>query len=128
MLRGGAERQVDMRRSLTLLATVMILTGLMAAPAAADPGPNNPQLQTVSNVDCEGDDHDYDLLYTIDHYPWFDANSTTVSPGPVSVSIEEDGQWVLLFEKNGKGIPTLFCSWSRGDNNYRGDLRFSGKK
>lgn len=117
-----------MRRSLTLLATVMILIGLMAAPVAADPGPNNPHLQTISNVDCEGDDHDYDLLYTIGHRPWFDANSTTVSPGPVSVSIEEDGQWVLLFEKKGEGIPTLFCTWSRGDNNYRGDVLFSGMK
>ena len=112
-----------------IISFIFVLVLLMSAGVvAADPGPNNPYLQTISNVDCEGDEHDYDLLYTNGHYPWFDANGTTVSPGPISVSIEEDGQWVLLFEKNGEGIPTLSCTWSRGDNNYRGDVRFSGPK
>jgi len=112
-----------MKRIVSFIFVVVLLMG--AGVAAADPGPNNPHLDVITNVDCEGDSHDYDILYTVGHYPWFDANSTTVSPGPTSVEIEEDGQWVLLFAAPGKGIPTLFCTWTRGDNNYRGNVRFA---
>lgn len=113
----------------SMIAFIFVLVLLMGAGVvAADPGPNNPYLQTISNVDCDGDDHDYDLLYTVGLSPWFDANSKAVSPGPVKVEIEDEGQWVLLFELPGKGIPTISCTWIRGDNNYRGDVQFSGPK
>jgi len=109
-----------------IVLVVFVLVLLMSAGVvAADPGPNNPHLGVITNVNCEGDDHDYDLLYTVGLSPWFDPNGTTVSPGPASVSIEEDGQWVLLVELPGKGIPTISCTWTRGDNNYLGNVQFA---
>ena len=115
-----------MKRTVSFIFVLVLL--MSAGVVAADPGPNNPNLQTITNVDCEGDTHDYDLLYTVGLSPWFDANGTTVSPGPARVEIEEDGQWVPLFELPAKGIPTILCTWARGDNNYRGDVQFSGRK
>jgi hypothetical protein len=69
MLRGGAERQVDMRRSLTLLATVMVLIGLIAAPAAADPPTEAPFLAEFTDVDpCTGLEMDITVMGTFfDH-------------------------------------------------------------
>jgi hypothetical protein len=115
-----------MKRIAPIIFVLVLL--ISAGVVAADPGPNNPHLNTITNVDCEGDNHDYDLLYTVGLSPWFDANSTAVSPGPTSVEIEEDGQWVSLFELKGKGNPTLLCTWTRGDNNYRGDVQFAPNK
>ena len=115
-----------MKRIISFIFVLVLLMG--AGVVAADPGPNNPHLQTISNVDCDGDDHDYDLLYTVGLSPWFDPNGTTVSPGPARVYVEENEEWVLLFELPGKGIPTISCTWTRGDYNYRGDVQFSGPK
>ena len=33
--------------------------------AAADPGPNNPHRDMIVDVNCEGEAHDYDMLYTV---------------------------------------------------------------
>lgn len=112
-----------MKRILLIIFGLAML--MTAGVVAADPGPNNPYLDTITNVDCEGENHDYDLLYTVGLSPWFDPDGPTVSPGPARVEIEQDGQWVLLFELPDNGIPTIFCSWTRGDNNYRGDVQFA---
>lgn len=67
MLRGGAERQANMRRSLTLLATVMVLVGLVAAPAAADkPTVLGPFTNEFSDFDpCTGEEMDIELTFTV---------------------------------------------------------------
>jgi hypothetical protein len=101
---------------------------LFAGVVTADPGPNNPYRDVITDVNCDGDDHDYALLYTVGLSPWFDPHGTTVSPGPAKVEREDNGQWVLLFELPGQGIPTISCTWTRGDNNFRGEVQFSGHR
>ena len=58
-----------MRRSFTLLATVMILVGLMAAPAAADKPTESPYLDEFTDVDpCTGLEMDVTVMGTFfDH-------------------------------------------------------------
>ena len=58
-----------MRRSFTLLATVMILVGLMAAPAAADKPTESPYLDEFTDVDpCTGLEMDITVMGTFfDH-------------------------------------------------------------
>jgi hypothetical protein len=98
---------------------------LSVGVAAADPGPNNPHRDMIVNVDCQGADHDYDLLYTVGLSPWFDPQGTTVAPGPIKVEKEVDGEWILLFELPDQKIPSLYCEWARGEDNYRGDVQFA---
>ena len=58
--RGGQIGRQDMRRSLTLLAAVMVLIGLIAAPAAADkPTVATPPPDVFTDIDpCTGDEMD----------------------------------------------------------------------
>jgi hypothetical protein len=92
---------------------------------AADPGPNNPYRDMIVNVDCEGEQHDYDLLYTVGLSPWFDPQGTVVAPGPTRVEIEVNGQWILRFELPSDHVPTIYCEWTRGEDNFRGDVQFA---
>jgi hypothetical protein len=97
--------------------------------AAADPGPKNPYRDMIVNVDCEGETHDYDMLYTVGLSPWFDPQGTVVAPGPTRVWIwmEVDGQWqwVLRFALPTEHVPTIECTWTRGADHFRGDVQFA---
>lgn len=107
------------------LVFLLVALFLSVGTAAADPGPNNPILDMVTNVDCEGEGHDYDLLYTVELYPWFDPDGNTVGI-PARVERQNaDGSWVLLGEIPGRGIPLTHCTWERGDANFRGEVQFA---
>ncbi|MFN2137520.1 MAG: hypothetical protein ACK2UK_16280 [Candidatus Promineifilaceae bacterium] len=93
--------------------------------AAADPGPNNPHRDMIVNVDCEGEAHDYDTLYTVGLSPWFDPAGSTVAPGPTRVEKEVNGQWIQIFALPSEHVPALYCEWTRGEDNYRGDVQFA---
>jgi len=49
-----------MKRLILVTLAVVILLGV--GVATADPGPNNPDLDMITGVDCGGSDHDYELL------------------------------------------------------------------
>jgi hypothetical protein len=101
---------------------------LCVGVAAADPGPNNPSLDMVTNVDCEGEAHDYDLLYTVGLAPWFDPDGNIVGlPAHVERQIDEDN-WEVLGDIPGRGIPLTHCTWERGDANFRGEVQFAPPK
>ncbi len=112
-----------MKRIVFFIAVLVFLMG--TGVVLADPGPNNPYRDMIVNVDCEGEDHDYDLLYTVGLSPWFDPAGTTVATGPTRVETEVDGEWVLRFALPAQNIPTVFCTWSRGSDNFRGDIQFA---
>lgn len=95
---------------------------------AADPGPNNPYRDMIVDVDCDGEDHDYDLLYTVGLSPWFDPQGVVVAPGPTRVEIEVDGEWILRFELPSQKVPTIYCEWTRGADHFRGDVQFAALK
>lgn len=106
-----------------MIVLVVVLVGV--GVVAADPGGNNPYRDMITNVDCEGSAHDYPYLYTVGLSPWFDPDSSQVSPGPAFVQVLQGSTWVTLFDLPGEGVPTLFCTWTRGENNYRGDVQFA---
>jgi hypothetical protein len=112
-----------MKRLVSIIFVIVLL--LVVGTVAADPGSNNPYIDAITNVDCDGSDHDYDLLYTVGLSPWFDPDGTTVSPGPARVEMEVDGEWELLFALPDQGIPTIFCTWTRDTNHFRGDVQFA---
>jgi hypothetical protein len=93
--------------------------------AAADPGPKNPHRDVIVDVDCDGEEHDYEMLYTVGLSPWFDPQGTVVAPGPVKVEKEVNEDWITLFELPTQNIPTIYCEWTRGVDNFRGDVQFS---
>jgi hypothetical protein len=108
------------------LASIIILAVLLfsVGTVAADPGPNNPYLNTLTNVDCDGEEHDYELLYAVGLQPWFDPDGTVVG-GPVSVERYIDGEWVFLGGVPGRGIPTIYCEWERYGYQHRGEIQFA---
>ena len=112
-----------MKRIAFFIAVLVFLMG--TGIVAADPGPKNPYRNMIVNVDCKGEDHDYDLLYTVGLSPWFDPEGTTVATGPTRVEMEVDGEWVLRFALPEQNIPTIFCTWTRGSDNFRGDIQFA---
>jgi hypothetical protein len=79
----------------------------------------------IVNVDCDGGDHDYEMLYTVGLSPWFDPQGATVSPGPVHVEKWVGEEWIVLFDLPGKGVPTIHCTWTRAADNYQGDVQFA---
>ncbi len=109
------------------LGLVLLVVALMvgAGTVTADPGARNPNLGAITDVDCTGSNHDYATLLTVGLSPWFDPDETLVSPGPSRVELEVDGEWVLQFELPAQGIPTIFCTWTRGTDHYRGDVQFA---
>ena len=114
-----------MKRIVSLVLLVMAALFVGVAAVAADPGSKNPYRDVIVNVDCEGEAHDYELLYTVGLSPWFDPDGSTVAAGPTRVEMEVNGQWVLRFELPGKGVPTTFCTWTRGESNFKGDVQFA---
>lgn len=111
-------------KRLVLVSSVIALF-LVVGVVSADPGQNNPFVDMVTNVDCEGADHDYALLYTVGLSPWFDPDGNTVA-APARVERQnDDGSWELHGQIPGLGIPTIFCTWQRGDANFRGDVQFA---
>ena len=111
-----------MKRSIFVILTVLFILGV--GVAAADPGPNNPYRGMVVNVDCDGDNHDYGLLYTVGPSPWFDPDGTVVGQ-PSFVERENDDGWELMGQIPGLGVPTIYCTWERGDTNFRGTVQFA---
>lgn len=111
--------------SIVLLVTAVLLLGV--GIVAADPGPHNPYRDVIVNVDCEGTAHDYEMLYTVGLSPWFDPNGSAVATGPTRVEVENrNGQWELRFAMpDQQQVPTIYCEWTRGDTNYRGDIQFA---
>lgn len=83
-----------MRRSLTLLASIVILTGLIAAPAAADPptvfGPFEFSFDGVDP--CTGEDHEGTLSFTV--YSHEDHANNLV--GRVETTGTTDSGYVLV--------------------------------
>jgi len=92
---------------------------------AADPGPQNPHRDMIVEVKCDGEEHNYDMLYTVGLSPWFDPQGTLVAPGPTRVEVEVNGEWVLRFELPTENVPTRYCEWTRDDVNFRGDVQFA---
>lgn len=114
-----------MKRTALLVLLVIVVMVASVGVVAADPGPRNPYRDVITNVNCEGETHDYEMLYTVGLSPWFDPDGSTVAAGPTRVEMEVDGQWVLRFELPGKGVPTTFCTWTRGETHFRGDVQFA---
>jgi hypothetical protein len=112
-----------MKRLVAIIFVAALLLGV--GVAAADPGQNNPSRDMVTNVDCDGEDHDYGLLYTVGLAPWFDPDSTVVGLPAWVERQNDDGSWELIGQIPGRGIPTNFCTWERGDANFRGEVQFA---
>lgn len=108
-----------------LLTALVISLLLVVGVAAADPGQENPSRGMVSNVNCAGEDHDYDYLYTVGLAPWFDPDGTTVGLPAWVERQDEDGNWQLMGQIPGLGIPTVFCTWERAGANFRGEVQFA---
>jgi hypothetical protein len=112
-----------MKRLVSIIFVVVFL--LVVGTAAADPGGNNPYIGMVTNVDCDGEDHDYDLLYTVGLAPWFDSDSNVVGIPAWVERQNDDGSWELMGQIPGQGIPSVFCTWDRGDIHFRGEVQFA---
>ena len=112
-----------MKRLVPLI--VLSILVLSIGVAAADPGPKNPHRDMIVDVDCFGEEHDYDMLYTVGLSPWFDPQGTLVAPDPTRVEVEVNGEWVLRFELPTENVPTRYCEWTRDDVNFRGDVQFA---
>lgn len=112
-----------MKRSSFIILALHLIFGV--GVAAADPGPNNPYQGMVTNVDCDGADHDYDLLYTVGRAPWFDPDGTVVGLPSFVERQNEDGGWDIMGQIPGLGVPTIYCTWERGDTSFRGDVQFA---
>lgn len=116
-----------MKRTILLIFVVVLLLGV--GTVAADPGPNNPYRNVITNIDCDGENHDYEILYAVDLQPWFDPDGTVVG-GPIRVERYNDatGEWELLGGVPGKGIPTTYCTWERFGFYLRGEVQFAPSK
>jgi len=108
------------------LVAILVVLGFMAFLSVgvvwADPPPDNPNIETFTNVVCM-DGTTFDVIVKPGNgSPALDRDSTTVGVAK-SVYYDPDGLNILVLERGNQGNPpTVWCVWDAPQGHCGGDI------